>query len=132
MKRMSTAERVQQMLDELNLNQSELSRLAGATKGLVNQWLNGKTKTIGAKFAYRIESKSHFNARWILLGVGPPVRDKKIAAVIHSMERMDEASKDNMVKIGASLAKADSEFDEHTDGAGKPGGHEGRSVITTI
>lgn len=68
----TTAERVQHMMEVLNVKQIEFAELSGASRSLVNQWLSGRIKTIDAKFAFELEDKTHFNARWIILGQGAP------------------------------------------------------------
>ncbi len=68
----TTAERVQYMMEALKVKQIEFAELSGASRSLVNQWLSGRIKTIDAKFAFELEDKTHFNARWIILGQGAP------------------------------------------------------------
>ncbi len=67
----STSERVQYMMNYLKITeQTEFGNLCGASKSVVNQWLSGKIKKIDPRFAFLIEDKTPFSARWIMLGEG--------------------------------------------------------------
>lgn len=69
---MSTAsERVKLMMDALGKDQVEFGELAGTSRSVVNQWLSGKIKTIGAEYAYALQKKTGYSAEWIQLGTGP-------------------------------------------------------------
>jgi len=69
----TTAERVKYMMDELQISkQSEFGNLCGASRALVNHWITGRTKQIDPIYAFDLEDKTPFSARWILLGTGNP------------------------------------------------------------
>jgi hypothetical protein len=61
------------MMDELQITkQSEFGILCGASRALVNHWVTGRTKQIDPIYAFDLEDKTPFSARWILLGTGNP------------------------------------------------------------
>ena len=67
----STAKRVAYMMDHLKIfEQTEFGNLCGASKSVVNQWLSGKIKKIDPRYAFQLEDKTKFSARWIMLGEG--------------------------------------------------------------
>ena len=69
----ATAERVKYMMETLHIdNQTEFGNLCGASRSVVNQWLAGTIKNIDARYAFKLEDHTPFNARWIILGEGNP------------------------------------------------------------
>jgi len=65
------SERVQKILDETpDLDQPGLAKIAGVTKGTVNQWLDGKIKSMKLEYAARIQKRLGFSAVWLVLGEG--------------------------------------------------------------
>ena len=71
----TTAERVKYMMEELQITkQSEFGVLCGASRALVNHWVTGRTKQIDPIYAFDLEDKTPFSARWILLGTGNPLK----------------------------------------------------------
>jgi transcriptional regulator with XRE-family HTH domain len=104
-------ERVQEVMDALNLNQPQLASLVGVTKGAVNQWVSGHSKSIDAEYAFKLQRKTGYSAEWLIFGIEPKkipasyLIDNKVAAVITCMENMTEADKDRLVKIGTALVE---------------------------
>ncbi|KVU10684.1 hypothetical protein WK62_05315 [Burkholderia ubonensis] len=71
------SERVQLILKEHpDLDQPELGRIAGVTKGTVNQWLDGKIKSMKLEYAARIQRRLGYSAIWLVLDEG----DAKLSA----------------------------------------------------
>jgi hypothetical protein len=71
----TTSERVQYMMDQLGITkQSEFGLLCGASRALVNHWVTGRTKQIDPIYAFNLEDKTPFSARWILIGTGNPLK----------------------------------------------------------
>ncbi len=71
----TSAERVQYMMNYLKINeQTEFGNLCGASKSVVNQWISGKIKKIDPRYAFLLEDKTPFSARWIMLGEGSPIK----------------------------------------------------------
>ncbi|MGA4275602.1 helix-turn-helix domain-containing protein [Ralstonia nicotianae] len=65
------SERIQTVLDEQQLDQPALGKVAGVTKATVNQWLLGKIKSIKMEYAVRIQERYGYNTSWLVLGTGP-------------------------------------------------------------
>ena len=76
----SLPDRIAQVMDELAINQSEVARLAGVTRGRVNQWINGKPGGMSAEAAFRLADRTPFEARWLATGDGP---ERKVSAFNH-------------------------------------------------
>jgi hypothetical protein len=69
----TTAERVKHMMETLKIdNQTEFGNLCGASRSVVNQWLAGSIKNVDARYAFKLEDSTPYNARWIILGEGSP------------------------------------------------------------
>ncbi len=75
------AERIQLIIDS-GRTQVELAQAAGITKGTVNQWVDGKIKSIKLEYAKGIEDLTGFDAEWLVTGKGSPKREKADATVI--------------------------------------------------
>ena len=71
---MSTlSERVQTILNENpDIDQPALGKIAGVTKGAVNQWLDGKIKSMKLEYAVRIQKRLGYSALWLVLDEGLP------------------------------------------------------------
>lgn len=79
-------ERLQQIMDDSGLEEfKQLADLAGASKSMASQWFGGQIKSISPEYAYKIEEKTGFAAKWIMLGEGPPKLSK---AILHTIEVM--------------------------------------------
>lgn len=104
-------QRLKEVMEALDLNQPQFGDLVGATKGAVNQWLSGLSKSIDPEYAFKLQRKSGYSAEWLMFGTEPKkippsyLVDNKVAAVVTCMEKMTEADKDRLVKIGAALAE---------------------------
>lgn len=101
------AERVALILREHpELDQIGLGRIAGVTKGTVNQWLDGKIKSMKMGYAARIEKELGYRTAWLVMGDGTPMdRDKHLLSdeardLIGCIVRLDglgEAARKNFV-----------------------------------
>lgn len=68
---MSTLEeRIRTILEETGAEQITLADAAGVSKGTVNQWLDGKIKSIKLEYAVGIETRWGYNPVWVVLGKG--------------------------------------------------------------
>ncbi len=77
MGKMSTSERVEHMKKVLGgVSDVQIGKLSTASKSVVGQWISGKIKEIAPRYAYKLEEKTPFNAKWIMLGEGPVSRDE--------------------------------------------------------
>ncbi|WP_146174502.1 helix-turn-helix domain-containing protein [Paraburkholderia caribensis] len=62
---------MQKILDENpELDQPSLAKIAGVTKATVNQWLDGKIKSMKLAYAARIQKRLGYNAVWLVLDEG--------------------------------------------------------------
>ncbi len=64
-------ERIRTILKETKAEQIELAEAAGVSKGAVNQWLDGKIKSIKLEYAVGIQKRWGYNPVWVVLGSGP-------------------------------------------------------------
>lgn len=75
---MNLPERIQTVLREIpTIDQVELGRAAGVSKGTVNQWLSGKIKSMKLEYAKGIQKSYGYSVDWLVLGKGP----KKVADI---------------------------------------------------
>ncbi|WP_244121681.1 S24 family peptidase [Burkholderia gladioli] len=63
-------ERMQMILSETGAEQIDVAAAAGVTKSTVNQWLDGKIKSIKLEYALGIQEKWGYSAVWIVMGRG--------------------------------------------------------------
>lgn len=71
MKATTVWDRIQAIKETIGIKtDAEFGRVAGASKAVVNQWKNGLIRTISANYAYSIQDKTGFSARWIMTGQG--------------------------------------------------------------
>lgn len=62
------------MVDDLSLkgiDQVDIARSAGVTKGAVNQWLSGGIKSMKLEYALRLERAYGYNHKWLVMGEMP-------------------------------------------------------------
>ena len=64
------SERISLVMSESDKMQVELAQIAGTSKANINHLISGKTKAINPVWAYNIERKLGYSARWLLLGEG--------------------------------------------------------------
>lgn len=72
----TASDRVKHMIEFLNVDQVEFAKSAGASKSVVNQWLNGLIKSISSKYAYEIEKNTGFRKEWVMFGQEPDRIDR--------------------------------------------------------
>ena len=63
--------RLRQIMSTMGWTGAELAKAAGASKQSVSRWLSDGRIQIDPAFAFRLEDRTGFAARWILLGTGP-------------------------------------------------------------
>lgn len=97
-----TSERVQEMLDDLGVTQTELAKAAGCTKGLVNQWLSGETKRVGQDYAHKLEARYGYSSRWIRYGEPPKRVDDATRRVLEAMARMSPSERQRIARMIAA------------------------------
>jgi len=70
------SERIDKILQDLpKMGQAGLAIAAGASKSVVNQWLDGKIKSMRLDYALNIEKSLGYDHVWLVLGDG---HEKKI------------------------------------------------------
>lgn len=62
--------RIRRMLEVMNWSQSDLAREIGATPGAIGNWLH-RNQQMDARYAFLLQDRYRWNARWIIEGVGP-------------------------------------------------------------
>lgn len=72
------SERIEKILsDKDGLDQIGLARIAGASKSVVNQWIDGKIKSMRLDYALNIERALGYSHVWLVLGDGPIMPESK-------------------------------------------------------
>lgn len=85
------SERIQLVMRDARIGQSELVEASGASYSVVGQWISGDIKSINLKFALGIERKYGFNHIWLMINegsryVGEREATEKEAAAIAARE----------------------------------------------
>ncbi len=97
------AERAQQLLDELEITQVELSKMAGCTKGAGNQWLKASNidSIMSPEYAFNIADKTNYEPRWLMIGEGPEKRasiNKREEALLDLYRATDERGQKTILR----------------------------------
>lgn len=97
-------ERIKQVMDDMEINQVEMAKLAGVTKGRVNQWLNGTYGSgMSAEAAFRLADKTKFNARWLATGDGPErdplAANHRVRDLIDNYAKLDERGRQHVLTV---------------------------------
>lgn len=72
-KNSTLGERLEYVLEEMEWDGAQLAREIGAPhQSTVGNWLSGYNKTMAPRFAFALQDKYRWNARWLLLSEGPP------------------------------------------------------------
>lgn len=82
-------DRIQELVDELSplgVDQVDIAKAAGVTKGTVTQWLTGDIKSLKLEYALGIEGAFGFRAIWLVLGKGPKLVSDMTATSVASAE----------------------------------------------
>lgn len=69
------AQRLQIVMETMGWYQAELAREAGCTRASVTNWMTGFSQKVDPQFAFNLQDRTRFNARWIMYGEGPPRMD---------------------------------------------------------
>lgn len=70
-------QRVALILEEKKIRQADLVEVAGVTKGLVSQWVNGERDEMGFDAATRIGRKYGYAVKWLINGIGPKMASEQ-------------------------------------------------------
>lgn len=102
---MNLSERLHHVLSETGIDQVELARVMGVTKGAVNQLLNGGIKSLKLEYAAGIQERFGYSAVWLVLGKGPKF-----------LEASTKISPE-MAQVFAALAEIDAKGGEEREDA---------------
>ena len=69
--------------------QAGLVRVSGASKSVVNQWLNDKIKSMDIMYALNIEASLGYNHIWLMTGIGEPHARPGLRAVLPEPPKAD-------------------------------------------
>lgn len=102
---MSTlSERVQTILEENpDIDQPALGKIAGVTKGAVNQWLDGKIKSMKLEYAVRIQKRLGYSALWLVLDEG----DRKFSRIPLNGENVNPSNTSQPGTLSMQSARED-------------------------
>jgi SOS-response transcriptional repressor LexA len=64
-------ERVRAVLQEQGLKQTDLAKVTGRSRALVNLWVNGPAESMDYEAAVKIGVKYGYSVDWLMLGKGP-------------------------------------------------------------
>jgi len=98
-------QRIQQILDDQQINQVELAGVAGCTRGRINQFITEKRPnvTLSPSMAFRIADRYGYEPRWLMTGVGPELTLKALnhraAELINNYARCDERGKETILIV---------------------------------
>lgn len=63
------AERLNYVMEEMGWSAADLAREVEASEqSTVGNWLSGRNKSMAPAFAYRLQDKHYWNARWLMEG----------------------------------------------------------------
>lgn len=66
-------ERLEFVMSEMEWDEAELARQMGARgQSTVQHWIRGRNKRMQSRFAWPLQDKHHWSARWLLDGEGEP------------------------------------------------------------
>jgi SOS-response transcriptional repressor LexA len=63
--------RVAEVLQDQEIKPIALARVAGVTKGLVSQWVNGPAQSMSYESAKKLSAKYGYSIDWLMKGTGP-------------------------------------------------------------
>lgn len=89
--RQTLQERVALILEEQTLKPIELADVAGVTKGLVSQWLNGDRKKMGFDAATKLHRKYGYAINWLIKGDTPKMASEQEQAQARGVDVSDAA-----------------------------------------
>jgi transcriptional regulator with XRE-family HTH domain len=84
---MNLSTRIQTVLTEVGIDQVELARVMGVTKGTVNQLLNGSIQSLKLEYAVGVQDAFGYNAVWLVLGKGPKKGNSSADEAVDSSNR---------------------------------------------
>lgn len=90
MKPLTLSDRILIVQSDLGFDQVQLGAAMGVTKGTVNQWLNGKIKSLKLEYAKRLQERYGYNVDWLVLGTGPKKGGVSQEGDVNSLKREEK------------------------------------------
>lgn len=93
------SQRVLQILEDQKINQVDLAKVAGVTRGRVNQWINENRPdaVMSPRYAFSIADRFGYEARWVMMGEGPVLSavamNHRVRDLLQNYSRCDERGK---------------------------------------
>lgn len=84
---MNLANRLHAVIEETGIDQVELARVMGVTKGAVNQLLKGDIQSLKLEYAVGVQDTFGYNAVWLVLGKGPKKGAGSVEEAVESANR---------------------------------------------
>lgn len=84
------SERLKYALDEAQINQSELARRVGVTRGAVSLWFKGATNSLDGENLLKTAQALGFSASWLATGKGPMKREGSAPMSMHYPPLLEE------------------------------------------
>lgn len=103
-------------LDAKDINQVDIAKAAGVTKGAVSQWLTGGIKSIKLEYALGIQNAYGYNHRWLVMGELPKMINEAPSDV---SEPIAIHKRKNVPLVGEVMGGSDGYLEEF----GYPVGH---------
>ena len=125
---MALADRIIKVRASTGLGKQAFGKLFGVTHAAVDQWENGKTKSLKHYVVAKMEAETGFSAIWINTGKGPERADKPADSVKEEMKEYNaQPQSDPRAEKINSLSEGDlDKLDEYIDlliSAGKRSGN---------
>lgn len=98
-------QRILQILEDQKISQVELARVAGCTRGRINQFITEKRPTaeLSPTYAFRIADRYGYEPRWLMTGVGPELTQKAInhraVELMNNYAKCDERGKETILLV---------------------------------
>lgn len=89
--RLPLKQRMEIILNDQGIKQADLVKVAGVSKGLVSQWLNGQTLTMGYDAATRINRRWGYTVDWLINGGGRKFDEAMATTAEARLEGADES-----------------------------------------
>ncbi|MCZ4065919.1 hypothetical protein NB636_08115 [Oxalobacter aliiformigenes] len=104
--------------------QIQLSKIAGASKSVVNQWISDRIKSLNIDYALNIEKKLGYDHIWLITGKGPiklkdRPRDWPFAISRALFDQLDESDKKDIDRYIKMVFRDWQERNKNTTSPGK-------------
>lgn len=97
--------RIQYILDMTGHNPASIAKLIGCAPAAVYQWIDGSTKNLKEQFLWKLADVTGFEARWISLGEGVPMKSAAIKHADQVLMAMEPETLYTAVRLIDTLAE---------------------------